>query len=127
MRTKTKRVLLLTPLAIAAAYAAALVALRSEPSGYVASYSIYPHAGTDVFDFSRGNVTLRTCCGDEPWGTYSRSPDGAWVWHLRRGTKKPVTREILVQPGFLSMRFTDLQDPSKTFTLRRRLFTQIPL
>ena len=127
MKTSKKRILLFTPLAVVAACAVALLSLRSEPSGYVASYSIYPHAGTDVLHFSRGTVTLRTCCGDEPWGTYSRSEDGAWVWHLRRGTKKPYSRDILVQSGFFSMQFTEIQNPSKKFKLRRRVFAQFPL
>ena len=124
MKTKTKRILWLTPLVIAAAYVMALVGLHSEPSGYVASYSIFPHDGNDVLDFSRGTVTLRTCCGDVPWGTYSRSPDGAWIWHDSPATK---SKEILVQSDLFSVSFTDMRDPSNKFTLRRRVFTQLPL
>src|SRR5207302_7442682 len=71
VKTRTKQILWLMPLAVAAAYAVALTGFRSEPSGYVASYSFLPHARTDVLDFSRGIVTLRTCCGDSPCGTYS--------------------------------------------------------
>ena len=126
MKTRTKRILWFTPVAIAAAYAVAFVGLRSEPSGYVASYSIMPHDGNDVLDFSHGIVTQRTCCGDEAWGTYSRSSDGAWVWHVRHGTKNPVTKELFVRADFASMSFTDTQDPSIRFTLRRRVFKQLP-
>jgi hypothetical protein len=126
VKTRTKHILWLTPLGVAGAYAACLVSLRAEPSGYVASYSVLPHSSTDVLDFSRGTVTLRTCCGDEPWGTYTRSREGAWIWHLRQG-KKSVTKEYLVHSNFLSMSFTDMQDPSSKFTLRRRVFTHFPL
>jgi hypothetical protein len=125
VKTRTKRILWLTPPGIAAAYAACLLGLRAEPSGYVASYSVFPHSTTDVLDFSRGTVTLRTCCGDQPWGTYSRSREGAWIWHLRTRTKS-VTKEYLVQSDFLSMSFTDVQDPSIKFTLGRRVFRQFP-
>lgn len=124
MKTKTKRILWLTPLAIAVGYVLALVGLRSEPSGYVASYSIFPLDGNDVLDFSRGTVTLRTRWGDKPCGTYSRSPDGAWIWHFSYGTK---LKAMLVQSRPFSMSFTDTDDPSNRFTLRRRVFTQIPL
>lgn len=127
MKISTKRILWLTPLGIAAAYVVALVGLRSEPSGYVASYSVFPHATTDIFDFSHGTVTLRTCCGNSSWGTYSRSSDGAWIWHLRYGTRRRTTREIRVQSGFFSMTFTVIEDPSVKFTLRRRVFANYPL
>ena len=127
VKTRTKRILWLTPLAIAAAYAVAFVSLRSEPSGYVASYSIIPHDSNDVLDFSHGIVTQRTCCGDESWGTYSRSPDGTWLWHIRHGSKNHATNDIIVRPGFFSMSFADTQDPAIRFTLRRRVFKQFPL
>ena len=128
MRTRTKQILLLTPLAVAAAYAVALTGFRAEPSGYVASYSFLPHARTDVLDFSHGIVTLRTCCGDSPCGTYSLSPEGRWVWHLRYGSPKPhLTGEIHVRSSAFSMSFSDLSNPSSQFTLRRRVFTTIPL
>ena len=63
----------LAPLAVVAICAMLVVGLRSEPSGYVAAYSVFPHESCDVLDFSGGIVTLRTCCGDEPYGTYSRA------------------------------------------------------
>ena len=127
MRTRTKGIVYLTPLAIAAAYAVAFVGPRAEPTGYVASYSIFPHASTDVLDFSRGTVTLRTCCGDESWGTYSRAPNGAWIWHLRHGSEQPVANEVLIRAGFFSMSFADTKNPAMKFTLRRRVFTKFPL
>lgn len=126
MNTVAKRVLWFT-LPFAAVFYALSARDYSVPSGYVASYSIFPHDPNDVLNFAHGTVTLQTCCGDEFWGTYSRSADGAWVWHLRRGSKKPITREIQINSEFSSMSFIDLQDPSKTFTLRRRLFKRLPL
>ena len=128
MKTITKRILLLTPFAVGGVYVLAVASMRSEPSGYVASFSIFPHASNDVLNFSQGTVTLQTCCGDSSYGTYSRMPDGRWIWHLRMGTKNPpFAKEILVQSGFLSMSFADTQDPSIKFTLRRRLFEKLPL
>ena len=126
MKTRALHILWLTPLAIAVAYSVALVGIRSEPFGYVASYSVFPHAENDVFHFSHGLVTLETCCGEEMWGTYSRSADGDWIWHLRHVTST-TTQEIRVRSGLFSMRFTDARDPSKEFTLRRRLFKELPL
>ena len=127
MKSKTKWFLWLTPLSIATTYTVAVVGLRSEPSGYVASYSIFDHSITDVLDFSGGTVTLRTCCGNESWGTYSRSSDGAWIWHRRHESPTLVSQELVVRPGFFSIHFAETQNPSSHFTLRRRAFTAFPL
>lgn len=133
MKTRTKRILWLTPLIAAALLALAFVRHGTALSGYVASYSLYGHNSRDVLDFAGGTVTLRTCCGDESWGTYSRSSDGTWHWSLVRdttvrGTKKIMWQEtFLVRVGWLSMTFTSERDPSFTFTLRRRLFSKLPL
>jgi len=106
----------------------ALAGFRSEPWGYVASYSIFPHSETDVLNFRSGSVTLQTCCGEEAWGTYARLKDGTWVWHrIRPGTNGPMARDFLVRSDYFSMTFTDTQSPSNVFTLRRRVFMNFPL
>lgn len=128
MKTSTKLILSVAPLVSVAACFLAFAGLRLEPSGYVASYSFFPHDPCDVLDFSRGTVTLRTCCGDSPQGTYSQRSDGAWVWHYKYTVKKqPVTEDFVVHPTPFAMTFVPVKDPSKSFTLRRRVFKQVPL
>jgi hypothetical protein len=128
MTPKTKKIAWLT---VAAVLIAGIVAvcwrLRAEPLGAFHSYSIFPHDSCDLLTFSNGTVTLQTCCGDESWGTYRREGDGHWVWTWRHGTKKPTTNTYIIQPGAFSITCTGTQSPSSSFTLRRRLFSKIPL
>lgn len=128
VKTRTKRILWIAPLVASGILALAFIRHGTALSGYVASYSLYGHDSCDVLDFTGGAVTLRTCCGDESWGTYSRSDDGTWHWSLVRGTKKILWQDTFaVHPGLLSMTFTSEKDPSFSFTLRRRLFSKLPL
>lgn len=127
MKSRTKCILWLTPLTLVVAYAVAYIGIRSEPSGYVASYSLLPHDKFDVIEFANGLVTQRTCCGDMPMGTYSRAPDGNWIWHYPNGGKNPTTNDIVVRSGYLSMSFADTKDARLRFTLWRRVFRWIPL
>ena len=105
----------------------AFAQLRAAPTGRYHSYSIFPHDSCDVLTFSNGTVTLQTCCGDESWGSYQRAADGRWVWTWRHGGKKPTTNTYIIEPGVFTISCTDTQSPSSSFTLRRRLFTKIPL
>jgi hypothetical protein len=97
--------------------------LRAEPLGSFHSYNIFPHATSDLLTFEGGKVTLRTCCGDETWGTYRKRTDGQWEWTWTMG-RRPAGRWI-VQPGAFTMTFTDTQTAT-SFTLRRRMFEKIP-
>ena len=101
--------------------------LRAVPVGHFASYSVLPHAITDVFTFSGGSVTWQTCCGNELIGNYQRGDDGTWVWRSEWGTKKRVKHTFIVRPGVFRTEFIDKESPAKSFSLRRRLFTSIPL
>jgi|688.fasta_scaffold306407_2 hypothetical protein len=112
----------MTPVALVATYALALVSFRSEPSGYVRSTPAFLHASTDVLEFSHGSVTLRTCCGDQWVGTCSRSADGVWVWQMSHKPDAPAFKQLYVRPGLFSMTFTDAANSSESYTLRRRVF-----
>jgi hypothetical protein len=103
-----------------------VLSLRSTPTGRYASYSILPHDSCDVFAFSGGNVTWQTCCGDDAYGTYRQMPGGAWVWSAVHGTKKRSTNTFALRPGVFYMSFTDLQNPTNKFSLRRRLSAKWP-
>jgi len=128
MTLKAKRLTWATVAAIViAGFIAACSRLRAEPFGSFHSYSVFPHARCDLLTFSNGTVTLQTCCGDEAWGTYQREGDGRWAWTWRRGTKKPTTNTYIINPGAFTITCTDTQSSSSSFTLRRRLFTKIPL
>jgi len=89
--------------------------------------TIINHSHSDIFDFSHGTVTLRTCCGDESWGSYTRLPDGQWIWHVQIYQTAPPVMDFIVRPGPFSMSITDAADPSKHYVLRRRVFKQCPL
>jgi len=125
VRTKTKRILWLTPLIIAAGYFGAVIGFRSEPSGCVASYDFFPHSSNDVLIFSHGTVTLHTCCGDESFGTYARSADGKWIWHYTREAQ-PRSADIRIRAHFFSISLERPDDPSVTLSLRRRVFADLP-
>ena len=114
------------PLIIATGYFVAAIGMRSEPTGYVASYDFFPHSSNDVLIFSRGTVTLHTCCGDESFGTYSRSPDGRWIWHYTRESQ-PRAVDIRVRSHLFSISLELPDNPSVTLSLRRRVFADLPL
>lgn len=95
VKTRTKRILLLTPLLLIVAYAATCASFRSEPSGYVHAGTIINHSHSDILEFSGGTVTLRTCCGDESWGTYTRLPDGQWIWRIQIIQTAPPVMDFL--------------------------------
>jgi len=101
---------------------------RADPSGYVASYALFNHDPCDVLSFTEGKVMLRTCCGDEDWGTYFRSSEDVWIWRETRQVKnKEVTlQEHIIQPHAFSVTFIDSKDSSKSITLNRRIFLTIP-
>lgn len=101
--------------------------LRAEPGGEFHSYPIVPHDSCDLLTFSNGIVTWHTCCGDESWGSYQRETDGRWVWTWPHRGKKPSTNYYVIQPGAFTVTCTDTQSPFSSFTLRRRVFTKIPL
>ena len=126
MKKRAWHLLWIVPLGAGLLYVLVLAGYRAEPGGYVASHSIYQHEKNDVLDFSHGKVTLRTCCGDMPWGTYAFVPSKGWVWNMHR-EKAPWTHAFLVDAGMFSMTFTDAEDPSYHFTLKRRVFRQLPL
>lgn len=126
MKRKIWWLLALPPLLVAA-YFFALAGFRAEPSGLVSSYSFFAHDPYDTLKFSRGLVTLQTCCGDEPWGTYSRATDGSWIWHVRPHGRADRGGDVRVTSELWAIRFTDLAAPAHIFTLPRRVFRQVPL
>lgn len=130
MRGRRKLLIFLligSPLVLVFVYGLCLVSFRAEPTGLVASYSVYAHAMNDTLKFADGKVTLQTCCGDESWGTYVQGADGAWIWHMTPPSKGRVAGDIRLQPGWFAMRFTGVTDPTVDFTLRRRVFRRVPL
>jgi hypothetical protein len=88
-----------------------------------------PHDLYDVLDFSNGFVTSRTCCGDQPKGTYSLSENGQWIWtnSIHHKDKDIVVDAYLMQPHAFSITFINTKDPSETYTLPRRFFIKFPL
>lgn len=119
--------LLAVPPLLVAAYFLALAGFRAEPSGLVSSYSFFPHDPYDTLKFSHGVVTLQTCCGDGPWGTYSQAADGSWIWHVQPYGKAGRGGDVRVTSERWAIRFTDLTDPTHEFTLPRRVFRAVPL
>jgi hypothetical protein len=111
-------------IAAVVAYGVALIDLGDEPRGYVASYSLLPHAEDDVLNFYQGKVSHQTCCGDSDWGTYERASDGSWIWNVR--DKGGEVMDFRVHSGPFSMTFTATQGEMEPFTLRRRAFKDLP-
>jgi hypothetical protein len=126
MTTSTKKRLWLSALILGTACAAMCLKLLREPSGYVSSFSLFPHSGLDVANFYDGKVTLETCCGDQNWGTYEKTANGSWVWTMRNGERGPTVGIYRVEPGLFWMTFTDLNVSHQPFTLRRRAFKKYP-
>ena len=97
--------------------------LHRTPLGYFDSTTIMGHhADDDVLSFSGGAVTWKTCCGDSAVGTYSRSPDGTWLWQVVWGKKNLKTNVCILRPGVFSLKCTDTDRPERVWTLKRRLF-----
>ena len=120
LNRKWKRVLWFLPLVVALCFFAAFIRHGKNLSGYVASYSILPHSSGDVFDFNNGSVTWRTCCGNESRGTYVQTTNGVWLWTYKSG--KGRVYEWTAKPGWFSVTFADINHPTNTATLPRRLF-----
>jgi hypothetical protein len=100
-----------------------VVVLQRTPLGYFDSTTIMGHhAEDDVLSFSDGAVTWKTCCGDSATGTYSRSPDGTWLWQEIWGKKSPKTNVCILRPGVFSLTCIDAARPERVWTLKRRLF-----
>lgn len=101
--------------------------LRRTPLGYFDSTTIMGyHADDDVLSLSGGAVTWKTCCGDSAVGTYSRSPEGTWLWQLIWGEKNLKTNVCILRPGVFSLKCTDMDRPERVWTLKRRLFPPPP-
>jgi hypothetical protein len=100
--------------------------LRSEPAGQLLAYPITGHDSGDVVVFSKGVVTLQTCCGNESWGTYATTSDGRWLWIWVAGTTKPRTNMFFIEPGVFITTFTEAQNVS-SFSLRRRVLPKVRL
>lgn len=133
MRLQFNHLLWQVPLAIVLGYGLLLSSPSREPLGLVDAFALSAHEGRDVLDFNNGHVLLRTCCGDESWGTYSND-DGKWIWHYRvlirfkNGESKVVfSDEIEIRPHVFTMEFTRSADPHMNRTLRRRLFQRVRL
>jgi hypothetical protein len=99
------------------------VVLHQAAIGYLDSTTIMGHhADDDVLSLAGGTVTWKTCCGDKPVGSYSRSPDGTWLWYDVTGKKNPVTNACILRPGVFSLTCVDTKRPERVWTLKRRLF-----
>ncbi len=107
-----------------------------DPTGKYASFDLYPHSKGDVIEFKDGIATLRTCCGDSDFGTYSREEGGRWIWvwqetlSFEDGKRKTDPVRIRLTPGRFSLRI-DVEDPAqldpdsvRSMKLRRRLFEE---
>jgi hypothetical protein len=54
------------------------------PGGMYASFEFFGHAQADVMEFKSGKVMLRTCCGNESFGSYHQENDDRWIWIFQR-------------------------------------------
>jgi hypothetical protein len=93
------------------------VRLRSTPVGcYAAFPSLSHHDEDDLVTFWSGRVKWTPGCSDEGRGAgiYEQVPGGAWIWD--RGDTK-----FILRPGIVRMSFTEMNNPTNTFVLRRHL------
>ncbi len=98
------------------------VVYSREPRGYFGSYKMLPHDSGDVLHFTNGVVSWESCCGQEFLGTYTRSPEGAWLWHYsKKGGKKVYTNEFILRPSLLWLACTETKAPTNTWRFPRRL------
>jgi hypothetical protein len=91
--------------------------LRSTPVGsYAAFPSFSHHDEDDLVTFWSGRVKWTPGCSDESRGAgiYEQEPGGLWIW--ARGDTK-----FILQPGLLRMSFTEMNNPTNTFVLKRHL------
>lgn len=92
------------------------------PVGCFGSYKMLRHDPGDVLRFTNGVVLQETCCGQMDLGTYARSSDGTWIWYYSTGRKKVYTNEFILRPGLFWLTCTEVQTPTNTWRLPRRLF-----
>src|SRR5690349_1345717 len=85
---------------------ALVILLNRKPYGYFDLTAMMPgHASDDTVLFCGGSVTMKTCCGDMYFGSYSRAADGVWKWFYKHGEKDPLGPTVFsVKPGFLSVK-----------------------
>jgi len=127
MNSVRKKRLAAAALVVGLTLLAFALVLHRSPLGYFDSTTIMGHhADDDVLSLSAGAVTWKTCCGDSAVGTFSRSPDGRWLWQEVRGKKNLKTNVCILRPGVFSLKITDTDRPERVWTLRRRLFPPRP-
>ena len=121
MKSRLKKIGWLLPLALPIAYALALADFRSELRGMVEANSMQGHEIHDALEFKNGSVTIKTCCGDQNWGTYQKGDNGHWMWTYPLKPKLNLLDHIEVRPGVFTMTFSGATNPYFNRTVRRLL------
>lgn len=111
---------------MALALGLAQLRLSPEPRGLVNAYPISRHERSDVALFQNGKVTLKTCCGDWPYGTYEQDSQGKWIWNIRLGTQQVLYDTVEISSGLFTVRVQSVSSGLVNHTLRRRLFQSVP-
>ncbi len=138
MKPRLKRVLAVAgsvALAAGLAYGVMVISFTGDPVGKYASWEFYPHDPLDILRFEAGKVTLETCCGNEDQGTYSREPDGSWLWSWQRTISSSpddptaITKrhEFRIERRLFHLRIRSLRDTSIELDMRSRIFNGLPI
>jgi len=102
---------------------AACLFLSRIPCGYFDLAAMMAgHDSEDAVFFAGGSVTMKSCCGDMPFGTYSRRPDGSWRWHYRHGERDLFPQDFLLRPGLLSVKVS-FTNSAEVYTLKRKFWS----
>jgi hypothetical protein len=131
----TATILVLLGVAGVVGYQMILSGDPTDPEGMYSSYEFFAHDEGDVLEFQNGTVTLRTCCGNDDYGTYRKEKDGTWIWTKQltmttisdRTPRKTAPLYFILHPAARSLTIERTDDPSLTLTMGRRLFKKYKL
>lgn len=105
------------------------------PSGMYSSFEFFGHAEADVLEFENGRVMLRTCCGNEPFGSYHQEAGGSWIWVYQQESR-PADRSkwrlsdpvrFIVTPERFAITIEAEDKTSPPLRMPRRVFEKIKL
>ena len=120
---------LLTPIV----YTLARAGNPDDPGGMYASFEFFGHAQADIVEFENGEVMLRTCCGNESFGSFHQENDGRWIWIYQRelrpadrsrwGLSNPIRFVVIPERFAITIEAEDKSSPP--LRMPRRVFEKI--
>lgn len=117
-----------------AIYGVLVLSFSDNPAGRFHGYEFYGHHGADLLHFEKGKVTLKTCCGSEDFGTYSRDATGRWIWNHEIWMSSRVhptprlvkSQRFILRRTFFGLTINSIDPPVMILSMRNRASERFP-